>query len=43
MMGNFSPSEMNQFQQYTGMSGPQMTAHMGGIDKSDLSNFYTDV
>lgn len=43
MMGNYAPSKMNTFQQYTGMSAPQMSKHMGGVLKSDRANFYTNV
>ena len=44
MMGDFRPlSQMNTFQQRTGMSGPQMSKHMAGVLKSDRANFYTSV
>ncbi len=44
MMGNFRPSaEMSLAQSTTGMSAPQMMQHVGGISKSDLSNFYTNI
>ena len=43
IMGNYAPSNMNTFQQYTGMSAPQMEKHNMGISKSIKSNFYTNI
>ncbi len=43
IMGNYSPSKMNSFQQYTGMSAPQMTKHMSNVLKSDRANFYANL
>jgi len=43
IMGNFSPSQMNALQAYTGMSAPQMAKHMKGVLPSDRQNFYTNI
>ena len=44
IMGNYRPpNKMNTFQQYTGMSAPQMMKHMDNVLKSDRANFYTSV
>ena len=42
-MGNFQPALMSLAQSTTGMSAPQMSGHVGGIPKSLLSNFYTEI
>ena len=42
VMGNYRPAaQMDLYQQYTGMSGPQFAAHMSGVLPSDVSNFYS--
>ena len=43
IMGNYSPSEMSTFQQYTGMGVDQTNNHLTGIPESLRSNFYSDV
>ena len=43
MMGNFSPAEMNTFQQYTGMGPYQSNNHLNGIPLGLRSNFYSNV
>ena len=43
MMGNFSPAEMNTFQQYTGMGAYQSNNHLNDIPLELRSNFYSNV
>lgn len=42
-MGNYQPAQMSLAQSTTGMSAPQMIAHMNRIPLSVRSNFYTNI
>ncbi len=40
IMGNYSPAEMNTFQEYTGAGTKQRATHFDNIPKSLRNNFY---
>ncbi len=43
MMGNYAPSQMSTFQQYTGMPPFQYNNHITSIPQNLQSNFYRNV
>lgn len=43
IMGNYSPAEMNTFQQYTGMGDSQRKTHLSKVPKNIRMNYYSDI